>query len=458
VLKQLSKAVTMEWICLFNDVEVREVLERKIMKELVAWKNNPKKVCLMVKGARQVGKTFIIDRFARENYKHVISINFDENEDYKVIFEGSLDCETILKQITLYFPEAEFVPNRTVIFLDEIQNCPRAISALKFLASDNRFDIISSGSLLGIAYKDSDIPSVPVGYIDYLEMHSLDFEEFLWANKVKNETIADIRAFFEQKTAVLPAMHKKMLELFKEYIVVGGMPRVVQDFVENHNFGSVLKIQRGIIEDYKKDIIRYATGAEKAKVTACFLSIPNQLARKYKKFQYKTVDKNGSSRKYEGSIMWLVDAGIVCQCHNLSLPELPLAGNAKDDEFKIYMRDTGLLVAMLEDGSQRNIINGDLGIYKGAIYENIVADVLKKLGKDLYYYARTNSFEIDFIIRMNDVATAVEVKAAENTKAWSVNTLVNRYGVKKAIKLSSKNVGGDDRILSLPLYMVMFFE
>lgn len=434
------------------------MLERKIVKDLALWKSNPNKMCLMVKGARQVGKTFIIEKFARENYKHVISINFDENEEYKEIFEAGLDSDTILKQITLYFPEAEFIPDETVIFLDEIQNCPRAISALKFLASDKRIDVISSGSLLGIAYKNKKMPSVPVGYVDYLEMHSLDFEEFLWANKIKKETVADIKGFYDSRTPVLSAMHTKMFELFKEYIVVGGMPRVVQDFVENHNFGNVLRIQRGIIEDYKKDIVRYAEGAEKTKVTACFMSIPNQLAKKYKKFQYSIVDKNGSSRKYEGSLMWLIDAGIVSKCHNLSIPELPLAGNAKDDEFKIYMRDTGLLVSMLEDGSQKNIINGDLGIYKGAIFENIIADVFKKLGKDLFYYGRTNSFEIDFIIRMNELATAVEVKAATNTKAWSVTTLVKHYGVKKAFKLSAKNIGGDETIMSLPLYMAMFLE
>jgi len=300
------------------------------------------------------------------------------------------------------------------------------------------------------------MPSVPVGYVDHLEMHSLDFEEFLWANNIKRESIADIKEFFNKKKKVLPAVHEKMLELFKEYIVVGGMPRVVQDFVNNKNFSSVLQIQKSIVEDYKKDIAKYAEGNEKAKARDCFLSIPNQLAKKYKKFQYKIVDKNGSSRKYEGSLMWLIDAGIVTRCKNLSLPELPLSGNSIDNEFKIYMRDTGLLISMLEEGTQASIINGDLGIYKGAIYENIIADIFTKAGKELFYFAEVNRFEIDFIIRYDDLPTPVEVKAADNTKARSINSMINRYGIKKAIKLSSKNLGEYSEILSIPLYMAIF--
>ncbi|MCL1873986.1 MAG: AAA family ATPase [Clostridiales bacterium] len=435
------------------------MLERKILTDLSVWKNDPDRMCLMVKGARQVGKSTTIQKFCRENYKYFIEMNFVANEEYKAIFAGNLEKENILKQITLYFPTAEFIPNETVIFLDEIQDCPRAITALKFLAQDERFDVITSGSLLGITYKHDKAmlpPSVPVGYVDHLEMHSLDFEEFLWANNIRKETIEEFKAFYQQKTPVLPAMHTKLLALFREYIVVGGMPRVVQNFVNNHNFGNVLKLQRDILEDYKKDIAKYAEGIEKAKVRDCFLSIPNQLAKKYKKFQWNLIEKQGSARKYRDSIMWLIDAGMVEKCDNLTIPELPLAGNVKDGEFKIYMRDTGLLVAMLEDGSQKNIINGDLGIYKGALYENIIADIFKKSGKQLFYFAKDNRFEIDFIVRADDIATAVEVKAGDNTKAWSVVTMVDKYSVKRAIKLSTKNVGIDGKIETLPLYMAMF--
>ncbi|MCL2135516.1 MAG: AAA family ATPase [Candidatus Bathyarchaeota archaeon] len=435
------------------------MLERKILHNLSAWKNNPDRMCLMIKGARQVGKSTTIQEFCKKNYKYFIEMNFIANEEYKEIFAGNLEKENILKQITLYFPTAEFIPNETVIFLDEIQDCPRAITALKFLAQDKRFDVITSGSILGITYKrdkKKQPPSVPVGYVEHLEMHSLDFEEFLWANKIRKETIAEIKAFYDQKTPVLPAMHTKMLELFREYIVVGGMPHVVQNFVDTHNFGNVLKLQRDILEDYKKDIAKYAEGIEKVKVRDCFVSIPNHLAKKYKKFQWTIVEKHGSARKYKDSIMWLIDAGMVEKCNNLAIPELPLAGNVKDGEFKIYMRDTGLLVAMLEDGSQKNVINGDLGIYKGALYENVVADIFRKSGKHLFYFARDNRFEIDFVVRVDDVATAVEVKAGDNTKAWSVVTMVGRYGMKRAVKLSTKNVGVDGKIETLPLYMSIF--
>ena len=431
--------------------------------ELLAWKNDPEKLCLMVNGARQVGKSTTIQEFCKVHYTHFIEMNFIENEEYLQIFDGALDKNTILKQITLFFPEIELVPNETVIFFDEIQHCPRAITALKFLAKDERFDIIASGSMLGILYKSRsadrkamDIPSVPVGFINHIEMHSIDFEEFLWANKIKQETIDDVKNYYLSKKPVPSAMHNKLLELFREYIVVGGMPQVVQNFVIHRNFGNVIKIQRNIIEDYKKDITQYAEGNDKAKIRDCFLSIPNQLAKKYKKFQYSVVEKGEGARKYAGAIRWLIDAKIVVRCDNLSVPELPLAGNVKDGEFKIYMCDTGLLVAMLEEGSQKNIINNDLKIYKGAIYENIIADIFTKSGKSLFYYARDNKFEIDFIERLDDVATAIEVKSGDNTKSWSTKTIVGKYDIKRGIKLATKNVGESDDILTLPIYMAMF--
>lgn len=430
------------------------MLKRKIADELHAWKNQKDKMCLVVKGARQVGKTYSIDLFARENYKHYVNINFDQNPGYRAIFDGDLDVETLMKQISLRIPNSELVPGETVIFLDEIQNCPRARTALKFLAIDKRFDVIASGSLLGINYKD--VPSYPVGYVEHLELHSLDFEEFLWANGITPQSIADIKFYFDHREKVPTAMHDKMMELFKEYIVVGGMPRVVNEFVTSHNFAHALRIQRAILSDYTDDIGKYAEGAEKTKARACFLSIPKHLSQDYKKFRYSLVEKGGSARKFGGSLLWLYDAGIIHFCHNLSQPELPLEGNARSDVFKVYMKDTGLLMAMLEDGSQEDIIDGNLGIYKGAIYENIIADILGKLGKKLYYFERNSQFEIDFVIRFQKMATAIEVKSADNTKAKSLNTVIENYGVKHGIKLSSKNVGGTSVVDSFPLYMAMF--
>ena len=430
------------------------MLRRKITLDLETWKSNPNRLCLLVKGARQVGKTFIIDKFAKDNYKSYISLNFHENPKYKAIFDGDLDVNTLIKQITLRIPGAEILEGQTLIFLDEIQDCPKARTALKFLATDKRFDVIASGSMLGINYKE--VPSYPVGYIDHLEMFSLDFEEFLWANGVSPESVDDIKHYFDSRVQVPAAMHERMLELFKEYIVVGGMPRVVQEFVTTQNFSNVLRLQKGIVLDYLDDIAKYAQGNEKAKARACFLSIPKHLSKDYKKFQYSFVEKGGSARKFGGSLMWLYDAGIINFCYNLTIPELPLEGNADSSTFKVYMRDTGLLMSMLEEGAGEDIIDGKLGIYKGAIYENIIADIFTKAGKKLFYYERKQKLEIDFFLRYQKVATAIEVKSADNTKSKSLNSIIENYGVKKGIKFSTKNVGIKENIDSLPLYMAMF--
>lgn len=430
------------------------MLKRKIYQSLIEWKKQTEKMCLVVKGARQVGKTFIIDKFARENYENYVYMNFDENPGYKVIFDGDLDVNNLIKQISLRVPNVSLVPHKTIIFLDEIQNCPNARTALKFLALDKRFDVIASGSLLGINYKE--VESFPVGYTEQLEMYSLDFEEFLWANGIEEQSILDVKEFFDKKEVVPQAMHERMMELFKEYIVVGGMPRVVNDFVKNHNFANVLKIQKAIISDYEDDIAKYADGSEKAKARACFLSIPKHLSKDYKKFRYSLVMPSGSSRKYAGSLMWLYDAGIINFCHNLEIPQLPLEGNSKSDTFKVYMRDTGLLVAMLDEGTQEDIIDGNLGIYKGAIYENIIGDILAKKGKKLYYFEYNSTLEVDFFIRYERVITAIEVKSSGNSKSKSLETLMEKYGVKKGIKLAPSNYGKKGEIDIFPIYMAMF--
>lgn len=430
------------------------MLKRKIYDDLIAWKSKENKMCLLVEGARQVGKTYIIDEFAKNNYENYIYINFIENENYITIFDGDLDVDTLIKQISLRVPSVEIVPNKTIIFLDEIQKCPRARTALKFFSIDKRFDVIASGSLLGINYKE--VPSFPVGYVEHLEMSSLDFEEFCWANGVSENSIQDIHQYFISKKTVPLAMHEKMLELFREYIVVGGMPNVVNDFVTNHNFASVLQMQRAIIKDYKDDISLYAETNEKTKIKEVFLSIPKHLASDYKKFKYSAVEKGGSSRKYAGCLMWLYDAGIISFCYNLSKPELPFEGNVKEDNFKVYMKDNGLLMAMLEDGSQQDIIDGNLGIYKGAIYENIIADIFTKLNKKLYYFEYNNRLEIDFFIRYNGKPVPIEVKGGDNTKSKSLHSVIDNWGIEYGIRLSTKNLGHTKQIDSFPIYMAMF--
>ena len=346
------------------------------------------------------------------------------------------------------------VPGETLIFLDEIQFCPNAMTALKFLTVDGRYDYISSGSLLGL--KTKDVSSYPVGYVKHLKMYSLDFEEFLWSRNVAQESIEEIRQNFINKTSVHPSAHQVMMDHFKDYIIVGGMPEVVYAFSQEKNYNKVLEIQRDILRKYEDDIQKYADTSEKNKIRSCFRSISKNLAQDYKKFRYSNVEKGGSARKYAGSLEWLYDADIIDFCYNLRVPELPLEGNVIDDCFKVYMKDIGLLMAMLEDGSQIDIIDGNLGIYKGAIYENVIADIFSKKGKKLYYFEHNSSLELDFIIRYDRKATPIEVKSADNTKSKSMTSLINNWGVEYGIKLSSKNVCKSDKVDSFPLYMAMF--
>jgi predicted AAA+ superfamily ATPase len=430
------------------------MLKRKISDALLAWKSREKKNSLIVTGARQVGKTFIIDRFAREHYPNFVYIDFEKQPQFRQIFSGDISPNAVIGQLSFLLPDAHIAPGKTVLVFDEIQSCPQAITALKFFSQDGGYDVIATGSMLGMRYKE--VSSFPVGYTEHLEMHSLDFEEFLWANNITAGQIDALREYFAKKKQVPPAIHDRMMQLFKEYIVVGGMPAAVSEFAATHRFGEVYRIQKDIVRDYTDDIVKYAEGAEKTKARACFLSIPKQLARDYKKFTYSVVEKSGSARKYGGSLMWLYDAGIINFCYNLERISLPLEGSSMNDAFKVYVRDTGLLVSMLEEGSAAGIIGGNLGIYKGAVYENIIADIFTKSGKKLYYYAYRSQLEMDFIIRHEDEAVAVEVKSADHTKSKSMNSLMERCGVKHGIKLSSKNIGYRDGVATLPLYMAMF--
>ena len=432
------------------------MLKRKIGEQLRAWKNSDHKKSLLVQGARQVGKTYSILEFGRRFYKRVLYINFEETPSYREIFSGNLDVDNLVAQLSLYAPHTPLVPGETLVFLDEIQSCPQARTALKFFTIDGRFDVIASGSLLGIRYRE--VSSYPVGYVDHLVMHSLDFEEFLWAAGMTERNISYLRTYFDSLTPVPAAVHDRMMKLFRDYVAIGGMPAVVERFMESSSYAEALRVQREIVEDYKDDIAKYADGNDKAKARACFLSIPRQLARNYKKFSYAVVDRNnGSARKYGGSLQWLHDAGTILFCYNLERPERPFEGNVRLNSFKVYMADIGLLVSMLEDGAQKDIINGDLGIYKGALYENAVADMLAKAGKNLYYFERNSKLEIDFMIRFEDKTTALEVKSSGNRKSKSMDSLIEHYGVSQGIKLAASNIGRQgDAVRVLPLYMAMF--
>ena len=432
------------------------MLKRKIETLLKEWKNAPGHKPLILKGCRQCGKTFSVRRFAREHYAHEVYLNFYENRDYASVFSGSLEVDHLTMLLTaLLGSKAVFEPGKTVLILDEIQECPEARTALKFFALDGRYDVIGTGSLLGVKGYGNRPASIPVGYEQIEEMYPLDFEEFLWANGVDESVTGYLRECLTREIPVADALHARLRQLLLQYAVVGGMPAVVQTFLDTHQMNDVLRLQRGILSDYEDDMIKYADDRDKPLIRECFRSIPRQLSKENKKFQYSLVKKGASSSKFAGSLQWIEDAGIIRRCYNLTLPELPLDGNAVQDAFKVYMTDGGLLTAMLEDGTQYDVLQGNLYGYKGALFENLAADILAKMGRRLYYYHKDSGLEIDFVMRYAGQCILLEIKASTGN-AKSVKTILNhpeKYHVGGAIKLGDYNVGREGRVLTLPFYM-----
>ena len=432
------------------------MLKRKIEKTLLNWLNTENRNPLILKGCRQCGKTFSVLRFAQQHYKHVVYLNFFENPDYKTIFEGSLKVDDVVLMMSAFVgANVRFIPHETVIVLDEIQECPRARAALKFFKLDGRFDVLATGSLLGISGYHSEDYSVPVGYETIIDMFPLDFEEFLGANGIEDSLIALLKQCLEEERPVPEALHQRMRDLLLQYVVVGGMPHIVDQFIKEKNVAFVREEQKLLIRSFEDDMVKYAQGADKSRIRECFESIPKQLARDNKKFQFSLIKKTARSNQYVGSLQWLEDTGLIRRCYNLTLPELPLEGNACQDKFKVYMSDTGLFVGMLEDGTERDILQGDLFGYKGAIFENLVADFFIKMKRPLYYFQKDTGLEVDFVMRYKGEAVLLEVKATSgNTK--STRTILKhpeKYHVHSAIKLGDYNVGRREQLLTLPLYM-----
>lgn len=437
------------------------MLRRKIEQSLLDWKNTKNRKPLIIKGCRQCGKTSSVLDFAHKNYKNTVYLNFFENSDYASVFSGSLEVDHIVMLLTaLLGSSVRFEAGETVLILDEIQDCPEARTALKFFRTDGRYDVIGTGSLLGVKGYGKEPKSVPVGYETVLDMYPLDFEEFLWANGIRDEMVEILGDSLKNEVPVPEALHRRMRELLLQYAVVGGMPEAVQTFVNTKQVDEVLKIQRDIVRSYEDDMVKYAEKSDKSKIKECFQSIPKQLSKENKKFQYSVVKKGATASKYSGSLQWIEDAGIVCRCYNLLIPELPLDGNADENCFKVYMSDCGLFVSMLEDGTQYDILQGNLFGYKGAIFENLIADVFRKMGRKLYYYRKESGLEVDFILRYRGESVPVEVKATTgNTK--STKTILNhpeKYHIYHAIKLGDYNVGRSDEILTLPLYMAFLLR
>ena len=435
-------------------------LKRKIDAFLSEWKANPDKKPLIVKGPRQVGKTESIQRFAAENYTSVITINFVEEPKYKMITADGYKAADIIKNISRIDPSKRFIEGETLIFFDELQEFPDIATALKFFKIDGRFDVICSGSMLGLNYRK--IESNSVGYKTDYEMFSLDFEEFLWAGGYDDAFIDDMLTHMRTLTPFNELEMSVCGELFLNYCILGGMPAVVREFIEKGTFEGSLETQRQLISDYKEDIRKYADGMDQTRILNVFQHIPVQLAKDNKKFQISKVASGARFRDYRGCIEWLNDAGMVNICYCLNFPELPLKGNYDETKYKLYFADSGLLVAMLDEEAQEDLrANKNLGVYKGALYENVVGEALVKAGYQLYYYKREDStLEQDFFVRTASAVIRGEVKAQRGT-AKSMRTVITRdkyEDIHYGIKFTAGNVGFSDDIYTFPYFCAFLLK
>ena len=434
-------------------------LKRKIDDFLMGWKNNSDKKPLIIRGPRQVGKTESVRKFASENYGQVVEINFIEEPKYKIITESGYSTNEIIKSISLLDNSKKFVPNETLIFFDEIQDFPEIATALKFFCMDGRFDVICSGSMLGINYNR--IESNSVGYKADYTMYSMDFEEFLWTKGY--DSAAD--EILEHMNLLKPFSTVEMNvynSLFLDYCILGGMPAVVRQYIEKGTFEGILDVQRQLLKDYQEDIKKYADGVDKTRILNIFRHIPVQLAKENKKFQISKVASGARFKDYRGCIEWLDEAGLINICYCMQVPELPLGGNYDDTKYKIYFKDTGMLIAMLDEEAQDDLrVNKNMNVYKGGLYESIVGEALVKSGCKLYYYKKENStLEEDFFLRTKTKLIPVEVKAANN-KSKSLSTLIEseKYSeISYGIKLCNRNIGFENNIYTFPHFCTFLLK
>ena len=434
-------------------------LKRKTDDFLVQWKSDPDRKPLIIRGPRQVGKTETIRRFAAENYENVIEINFVEQPKYKIITGESYEPGEIIKSISLLDNNKRFVPGKTLLFFDEIQDFPEIATSLKFFCMDGRFDVICSGSMLGINYNR--IESNSVGYKTDYTMYSLDFEEFLWAKGYDNAA-GEILAHMTSQKPFSEVEMKVYSALFMDYCILGGMPAVVKQYIEKGTFEGVFDIQQQLLKDYQEDIKKYADGVDKTRILNIFRHIPVQLAKENKKFQISKVATGARFKDYRGCIDWLDEAGLINICYCMMSPELPLGGNYDDSRYKLYFKDTGLLIAMLDEESQEDLrVNKNMNVYKGGLFESIVGEALVKSGCKLYYYKRENStLEEDFFLRTRDSLVPVEVKASNN-KSKSLSTLIGseKYpDIRFGIKLINGNIGFVNNIYSFPHFCAFLLK
>ena len=436
------------------------LLKRKIDEYLKKWKGNPDRYPLIVKGARQIGKTASIRQFGEKNYKNVIEINFVLQKQYRDIFFFFYEVDTIIRNISLKNPDLKFIEGQTLLFFDELQACVNCATSLKSFKQDGRYDVICSGSLMGINYKE--IESNSVGYKEDYEMYSMDFEEYLWAKGYKAEQIDDLYRHMIEGTPFSQFELDVMFDNFREYMVLGGMPAIVRSFVEKKNYSGTLAMQRQILLDYEEDITKYAGGLDQGKILDIYRRIPVFLGKENKKFQISKIKDGARSREYIGTIDWLSNAGIVNICYCMEKPELPLKGNYNPDYYKLYFRDTGLLIGSLEEEAQEDLRNNkNFNTYKGAIYENIIGDMLVKQGYSLYFYKNEKgTLEIDFLVRDSNSLVPVEVKATDGATA-SLNKLIDseKYkDIKYGIKLGYKNIGFNGKFYTFPYFLAFLLK
>ena len=434
------------------------MLKRKIFNQICNWVESKDKKCLIVQGARQTGKTFAIERFAQERYEEFIEINFKQTPSASEIFSGDLTVENMILAMRFRFPEKKITPKKTLIFLDEIQECQEAITSLKFWALDNQFDVIASGSLLGIDYKRAS--SYPVGYVDYFTMYGLDFEEFLWALGLSDDMIDLLKSHLKNKTEIPAPIHKQMMTYFRLYIAIGGMPEAVQTYIDTKDFRKIDTIQRSLLQGYQYDIAHYASAEEKIKAEKCYLTLARQLLDKENhKFQYKEIEHGARGQKYYSSIEWLLRADIVHLCHLVTNIKYDLDDYARDDFFRAYTSDLSLLISMKDFSLKQHIVENTLeGNTKGGLYECTIADALHKKGCPLYFYKNESTKkELDFIIQIDGQVVPIEVKSG-NTKANSLTSIIKKEkNIDFAYKFIDGNIGvSEDGIISLPLYMAAF--
>ena len=450
-------------------------LRRKIDDILREWKGDPERKSLLIQGARQIGKTYSIRRFADENYRTVVYMDFSADPTAREVFDGDLNVDTIVTRISGMFPDAEIVPYDTVFILDEVQECPRARSAMKPFSDDPRYDIIASGSLLGL--KLSRVPIVPVGKQNRIWMYPLDFEEFLWALGISDQVITHVRACIRDRVPLGESLHSTLMKYMNWYILTGGMPEAVSEFVRNRTFDNVRKVQSDIIEDYQDDMDKHCEDRERLRTRMCFESISRFLGKDNKRFAAAAVDPGlgyrPASSLYDYAVNWLLQAGVVYECRRVSNPLIPaeesgveterpdvevIDGDGSPGTFKLYFMDTGLLARMYDPSVYSQILSGNVEVNRGALTENLVACMLKAQGRKLLYFERTRKIEIDFVMVIGGRPTAVEVKSGRKRSCRSLNKAMSDYGM-RGIMFDTLDIYTDDKgVEHFPLYAAAFMD